>query len=295
MRKILFLIILVINSFHTKGQIQKKYKPINEFVIASVSHTCYSNSYLKKDNYSGEFENFETSFNLSIPIVLKKKKIVILNSFGYTNLKMGAFNDTSSNYKNLHTYSHRLGVTKILRNNWTITGSLQYAFASDFKANTSTSDVFYNISTLAIKRKNKYFQYGFGLAYTANFGKKMIIPLFIMNYKKGKSSTNLVFPYLISLFRHFDKSKLGFKAEINSNIFNLESNYPGIDLDKMNYLKINVGPTFEFNLYKFVKLSISGGISLVNKMDFNNQNDKKELSLSPKENLFFKVALKLAK
>ena len=295
MRKILFLIILAISSLYTKGQTKKKYKPINEFVIASISHTNYSNAHLKKETYSGKVENSETKVEFTIPIVLKKKKIVILNNFGFTDLRVGAFNDTSSNSKKLNGFSHRLGITKILKNHWSISANLQYTLASDFKDDISCSDFFYNISAIAIKRKNEWLQYGFGLVYTASFGRKLIIPMFLLNYKKNKWSTNLIFPYSVSQFRHFSKSKLGIKAEINSNTFNLETTNVAIDLDKMNYLKINIGPAFEFNVYKAIKLCVSGGISLANKMDFNNQNDKKELSLSPKENLFFKVTLKLSK
>ena len=68
-----------------------------------------------------------------------------------------------------------------------------------------------------------------------------------------------------------------------------------MDLDKLSYSRVNIGPEYEIKLTKKIKLNLNGGLTVANKLDWLNGNDESELDLSPENKFFFKLGLKLVK
>jgi len=290
----LFLCVMSI-AFAQEGE--KTFKPLEEFNLASVSYTNYGESKFVKGDYEGKVEFSEVRVALSYPKVFKNKKTVLINGIEFTNLKptfSGGINESPVS-RNFYSIAYNLALVNPLgKKGWRYTIGLKPTIASDFEEKISTEDFTLQALAMFSKRANAHFKYGFGVSYNTRFGKKQVMPLVQLIYKKNNWEAKAFLPAYVSQFYHFKTSKLGLSINVNGNNYNFNNTIAptGLDLDKLLYSRINIGPEFEIKLMKRLRLNLSGGIAVANKLDWLNGDGDSELDLSPESKTFFKVGLK---
>jgi len=284
-----------------KGQEQqKRLKPLEEFSFANVSYTNYGESEFVKNNQTGKISFSEVKISLSFPKLLKNKKTVLINGVEFTNLKPTFSGDinASSVSRDFYSIAYNLAMVNPLgTKGWSYTLGVKPTLASDFEEKVSSEDFILQVLGMFSKRANENFKYGFGISYNTRFGKKQVMPLLQLVYKKNKWETYAYLPAYVGQFYHFKTSKLGFSVSVNGNNYNFANTavITGLDLDKLMYSRINIGPEYEIKLMKKIKLNLSGGIAVANKLDWLNGDGNSELDLSPENKAFFKIGLKFLK
>ena len=277
----------------------QRLKPLEEFTIMNLSYTTYGETEFKENAQIGEVAFTEFRLALAFPKLLKNKKTVLINGLEFTNLKPEFSSETPNSSpitKNFYSIAYRFGVINPLGSNgWSYSLGLKPTIASDFEESVSSEDFILQASVLFSKRANQNFKYGFGLTYSTRFGKKQVLPVVQLVYKRNNWGTYAYLPAYIAQFYHFNTSKLGLSIRLNGNNYNFMStaNVAGLDLDKLSFSRVNIGPEYELKLTKSLRLNLNGGITVASKLDWLNGDGNSELDLSPENKFFAKIGLKL--
>ncbi len=280
---------------------QDKETPLVRFNIATTGFSLYSKSLIASDKYRGDIDYEEYLFTFQLPTLFKNKKIVMLNGMEFVNFKPSVSNVLSDNLKfqkeisaEFYSLSYKFGIIKIANNGWKYLAYLKPTITSDFKEKISSDDFMFVSSLMAMKRHSEHLAYGFGLAYTSRLGRPLVIPIATLDYRKLPWSTNVVFPTRVAQFYHFKKSKIGLSFNLYGNNFN-NRDIQEYDLNKLSFLRVNIGPEYDLSLTKHVFLTIRTGMTVYNRLSWTDSNDKDILNLSPKPKFFFQAAISLGR
>ncbi len=143
---------------------------------------------------------------------------------------------------------------------------------------------------------NEFWEFGFGLSLNTRFGNEQLLPLLYYYRKKDKWETNVFIPSYIQQFYALEKGKIGISLAIDGNNYNFENTViPNLDLDKLSYSRVNIGPMYEFKLWGDIYTNIQGGVTIMNKQSWNDQFKEEVLDLAPEDKLFFRIGLKMLK
>jgi len=181
---------------------------------------------------------------------------------------------------------------QVLKNRWKIIAIATPTLASDFVENISSDDflmqAYFNVS----KRATKYFEYGFGFVFTTRFGRPIVLPTITGIYRKDNWSMFAVLPVQLGIYRHYKNSKLGMRYMVNGNFYNFSNNItPSVNLEKVSYSRINLGPEYDVKLFKALHLNLQAGITLRNRLEPQDPSGSVVLDLSTNEKFFFSVGL----
>jgi len=275
--------------------------PLEEFVIMNLSYATHGEADIKKNSQIGKVAFSEVRFALAFPKLLKNKKTVLINGLEFTNLNPEFSAETSNGSlvdRNFYSIAYRFAIMNPLGSKgWSYILGLKPTIASDFEESVSSEDFILQASVLFSKRANQYFKYGFGLSYNTRFGKKQVLPVVQLVYKRNNWGTYAYLPAYVGQFYHFRTSKLGVSIQLNGNNYNFANvaNTQGFDLDKLSFSRINIGPEYEVKIAKNLRLNLNGGVAVANKLDWLNGSGDSEFDYSPENKIFAKIGLKLVK
>ena len=235
--------------------------------LAGVEYVNYPKVKVKDDG-----EDFEVAFQeflvyANYPKVLKNKKTVLINGFSYAFVKSQLYNDNLSidNSEIFHRIAYTITVIHRWDEDWTLSARLAPTLASDFEEKFSKDDFILQGSLLAVKNLNQYKKFGGGLIYTTRLGKPFLLPAVQYYYEKDKHYFHAFFPAFIDYAYHAgakEKLDLGFRIGINGSNFNVgQSTYTNAEVDRLNYVRVNIGPTITYKLTKMLQLEAFGGLN----------------------------------
>ncbi|MBE61250.1 MAG: hypothetical protein CMB89_02705 [Flammeovirgaceae bacterium] len=235
--------------------------------LAGIGYANYPTVALKDDadGYETSFQEFGGFF--SLPQVLKDGKIILINGFSYGFVKSKMINTIQG--KEASKLYHRIGysLTTVYRlgDSWLFSGRVAPTLASDLEQSLSRDDVIILGSLIATKKVNEQTKYGGGLIYTTRLGRPLLLPLVQYSHEVNRHSINVFLPALIRYNYSFGKSDefgVGFKIAPNGANFNAsEDNFANVVVDKLNYVRINIGPEFNYMITDMLQLEVSGGLS----------------------------------
>lgn len=292
---ILLFLITKVFSQEKKAVDTLKFNRLSNFQVASLGVINYSTSELK--GVIGDIQLLEYDVKLNFAIKNKPLKTFMLNRVAFNMLEYKYSNEFAKSSNRFYVFSYNIGILKVLKNRWLIVGMLNPTFASDLNKSVSSEDFILQSTLIFRKRANLYFEYGFGLSFNTRFGRELLVPLISVDYKKGNWSSSNLIPGYISGYYHFNKSKIGFSADIYGNVYNSSSQNltSAYEIDKTSYTRITVGPRYQLKLYDDFYLNLGIGICIFNRLESFDRNSVREIELSTKEKFFFKVAIELLK
>ncbi|MFC5048500.1 DUF6268 family outer membrane beta-barrel protein [Aquimarina hainanensis] len=281
------------------GQERSQKDPMEEFYIGTVSYTHFGESSFEEKQYEGKVGFSEVLVDLKFPYVLKNKKTIIINGVEFTNLKPNFSNEadaSSSVSRNFYSVAYYLALNNRIGKQWSYSIGLKPAFASDFQSGISSDDFMLRGTALVSKQVSRSFKYGFGVSYNTRFGRRMVIPLVQLVYKKGHWGTYAYLPAYISQFYHLKNGKVGLSIIANGNNYNFyDDTGAGLNLDKLNYTRVNIGPEYETKIGGKLKINVSGGITVANKLEWTDSDSETALDLSPENKYFLRATLKFGR
>ncbi|MEM6724756.1 MAG: DUF6268 family outer membrane beta-barrel protein [Bacteroidota bacterium] len=244
----------------------------------SVESTFYPSQAIEESDIEGEVGFWEWNGQLTLPQPIKGKKMILIHRFSYSNLSVD-LNATTNNVdtefmKNYHTISYSLGLVKIFNPKWQLLVNVSPTLASDFGESLSGDDFIFQASSMAIYNKSKKFKYGFGLAYTTQFGIPIPIPLGMFKYTKPKMTLDILLPNRISVMWNTHKRiNFGLAATLNGGFFNNTGENPVVNslIDEAGYSRLNLGPQVSFQLKEAIKLNLSGGMAAGRRLEFTDE------------------------
>lgn len=273
-----------------------KFERLTKFPLFSLTYTNYSISEYEATNGRGSIQMEEFHGSLQFAIKIKEKKTYMLNRADFTQFQsIGTSSQSTSGFnENFYSFAYSIGMINILKNRWKVVTILTPTFASDFKNKVSTDDLVFQAYVNVSKRATRYFEYGFGMAFTTRFGRELALPIVSATYRKDNWSLFAILPVHLSGFRHFENSKLGLTFSANGSFYNFQNDInPYLELDKVGYSRINLGPEYEVKLYKAAYLNLKAGVTLRNKLEPQDNQGKIELDLSTKDKMFFSAGLNI--
>ena len=268
-----------------------------DFELFKMETSYYSKQTIEDSSTDGEIGFFEWSGVLAIPQPLKNKKTLFIHKLGYSNLKVDTevdLNNTSfKSTKHYHTISYNLGLVQTISPTWRLLLNINPTAASDFSEALSDDDLLIQTSILLIKAKSREFKYGFGLAYTTRFGRQIIIPTGLIQYKTDRVFLDILLPSKLSL--KFNTNKVfnyGFEANLGGGLFNNNSDVQFLNtlIDEAGYSRLNLGPTLSFKVKSTINIFLTGGMVVGRKLEFIDITED-VLDSTPASGPFFRVGI----
>jgi len=270
-----------------------------DFELLKIRSAYYPKQSIEESSVDGEIGFFEWGGQLAIPQTFKKnKKTILIHKVLYANLRADIEGNPANGLvvsnKYYHTISYNLGLVQTLSPKWRLILNLNPTLASDFEESLSEDDLLYQANAMIINTKNTKFQYGFGLAYTTRFGRQIVIPMGMLNYRTAKMNLNIVLPNKLSvLFKKADSKFLyGLEAGLNGGLFNNTNDVQTINtlIDETGYSRFTFGPALSLNLKNGVKIQFNGGVAVGRKLEFIDANEE-VFDRTPEVGPFFSMGI----
>jgi Domain of unknown function (DUF6268) len=302
--KIKTIIILAMFSYTVHAQENSTdsttYKRLVKFPLFTIDYFCYPASNFNTKTGKGEISvnEWRTSFQVAFP--LKERNLYLLNRIEYSLFNYNTTKESSNIFlqETYNSVQYSVGLLKVLPKKWQLIINFSPTLASDFNESLSSDDFIFQASVLAMKRPSKNFRYGFGLAYTSRFGNLTLLPLVNLTYKKDKWLTLAVIPAYVSQFYNFsDNSRLGLKVDVCGNLYNVnfEAISSVVDLNRVSYSRITIGPEYQLKIVGDLYLNVRAGIAVRNILEVQGDKLNQELALNVKNKFFFNLGLKILK
>ena len=267
-----------------------------ELKLAGIEYANYPKVNLKDDA-----DGFEASFQefggfVGVPTVLMDKQLILVNSLSYGMVKSTLENPLLG-IESTQTY-HRISYSMVsiirVTEQWMLMTRLAPTLASDFDQPLSEDDFMMLGSVIATKTLNERVRIGGGVVYTTRLGRPLLLPMFQYAYKKDKHHFSMFLPafihysYVVGKDAHWT---LGMKVTPNGANFNAyQDTFAQIEVDKLNYVRVNIGPEVTYRLTEMLRLELAGGLSTKRMYKyFDNQGDG--YNYNSNSGVFFKVGL----
>ncbi|HSZ32561.1 MAG TPA: DUF6268 family outer membrane beta-barrel protein [Puia sp.] len=243
--------------------------------LAGIEYFNYLKAPVSDGNskYQASFQEF--SAFAAYPVQSKNKKTTILNGFQYALVDASVLDNTTTvtNTRNFYVLAYNFIVIHKLNDNWKLEAQLTPTLSSDFKSSLSSNDFLMLGSFLAIRRLNDYANIGAGITYTTKLGKPLLLPVLQFNYHKDHHKLIILLPSLVDYEYGIDKKdkfNVGFRAGLNGAEFHVTGNNidNAIDVNKLGYSRLNLGPVVSYRISKIIKIEAMGGISVARKYQF---------------------------
>jgi hypothetical protein len=265
--------------------------------LAGIEYFSYAKAPVKDGggNFQSSFQEFGAF--AAYPVQSKNKKTKVVNGIQYALVDASVSNNATSaiNSRQFHSITYSLTIVQQLSGSWRLAASLMPTLASDFKSGLSSNDFSMQGSLLVINKLNSYTSIGGGVIYSTKLGQPTPLPAFIFRYFKDHHDLNLLLPtfanYTYQVGRK-DKFDIGVRADLNGADFHVSGNnlVSAVDVYKLSYSRINLGPVASYKITRVIKLEARGGISTARKYQFLD-TDGNKYSFNTNNVAFFNIGL----
>lgn len=289
------LIILGLLSNSVFSQDSLSFPPLTTFKIFESDLTYFAPNYFQGENYQGHIQTSLFDSKLQLPVKLKDEKTILNNAIEFASLNPNLANtnlDTGSKldfYSIAYEFSY---IRKLGTKQWTLITSIKPTLASDFNNSVVSEDFLLQGFALITKRWNRFSKFGFGAVHSNKFGRKTTLPLLQFIRKKGGHETDVLLPAYLKQSYHFGQNRIGASLFVRGGSYNFDT--PPIfvrDLDKLIFTKLDGALEYEAQVEKGLALSFKIGYTLLNKIEFLNQNAETVLEIKPENDFFVGVGL----
>ena len=276
------------------AQTEITYPRLTKFPLLNTNYNIYPQTVITTPNGDQKIKITEWKNSIFIPTPLKNKKTTLLNKLDYNCLNF----ESNQLLEKYHLIKYRFIVVQKLKNYWSYALGVSPTLASDFNEKISSNDFNYEANAVMFKRVNPYLKLGLGTTYTTVFGKGIFVPIINVVYKKNKWLTNIYIPQsIVQSYQINAKSNIALAANLTVNLYNVrfEEFLDASKYDKILYSHINLGPRYQHKLFDDLYLYLSGGISIRNLLEVQNQNFEVQQIYNVKNSAYLQIGLQLLK
>ncbi len=293
-KHLLFILAMICQSL-IFGQDSISYPPLSKFRIFEANLTNFAPNSFEGENFHGHIQTRLYKAKVQLPFKLKDQKTILNNSIEFTFLNPTLANSNFKIDSKLNFYSFSYGfnyIRKLGTKRWVLITSVKPTVASDFNNSLSIEDFLFQGSILISKRLNKFTKVGFGGVHDTKFGKNPTLPLLQLIRKKGHYETDILLPAHIRQSYSFGDNKIGANIYFTGGNYNFDTptNFKR-DLDKLIFSKLNAGLEYEVSSGKNTALNFNLGYTILNRIEFLNQNGGTELAIKPRNDFYASIGV----
>lgn len=229
------------------------------------------------------------TIKINLPLHLKKGRLTNRLFFSKYNLDYNSEEIlNTSNIESFKILKYSLEYYTPISNTWSLKTNFSPTISSNFEANITMDDVFFNGSLVFIKSNEKSI-FKIGVVYNVSFGTKKPMPI-ISYSRKINNNTSYILGMPITkieyIFNSINKANIylkpkGFYSNISNNIV-LNNNEIA---EMVKYQSIQSGISYSHSIDEFWKLSLDAGYQFSSKYELLNNN--KSIYKFKMENSFF--------
>lgn len=266
-----------------------------DFELAGLVSEFYPQDIPSNGNNVNQLAFHEYGAFSLYPYLHKNDKTILLNGFAYWHIDI---NGSGSGALGNFNYSERFKIiqyqfwlTHQISDEWKFVFHLRPSIAKDAGRKVTYDDYVIQSVAFASKQINRVFAIGGGYGQTMSFGKPFFIPLLTLDYAKGKHSFTSVLPLQAKYNYAVDKKgnfNIGLKELASGLRYNLSKSYANVygteNLDKVSFMRINIGAFTNYRINPFLSIEVQGGSSVLREyriLDVTGKKHKLEFVNTP--------------
>jgi len=221
--------------------------------------------------------------SLAFPILLRDKKLIIINKLEYQK--------TEFHYNNLHSsdelmidkvesLKYRLIVIDSLSKDYTFLGVLIPGIGSDFRGKITSKDIIFEGQAGIIRNFRKNLSIGTGITYGYDYFFSYPLPFIFVNWSTPKSILIANLPGMINYTWKFNDH---FDTGLNYNYIYerfhgrkgsyCDENLELIKVPMLRHSAFQLSQSFNYHYNTFIHLSVESGMLLKNTYNFDDKDE----------------------
>ncbi len=130
-----------------------------------------------------------------------------------------SFPDGDPAINDIHDVNYTLTLQHDLSQRWTMLTMVTPGLASDFEADLSSDDFTFEVAAILVRRFSEQFSFGFGAAYSTQFGEPIPLPVLAFDWNNGTNlSWNTILPVSSELwYQSSERLQLGLVLGVDGN------------------------------------------------------------------------------
>lgn len=264
--------------------------------LAGVEYAYYPEVQLADDasGYEVAFQEFAAFVNF--PKVMNNHRTILVNGVNYGFVQSTFSNEDlgTENSQFFHRMVYSFMAVHRWEGAWMLSVRLAPTLATDFKDPLSRDDFVLQGSLIASKKSSEFIRWGGGLIYTTRLGQPFLLPAMQFRYKEGRHSLNVFLPAFIDYVYALgteERFQAGFRIGVNGANFNASMDQnAGLDVDRLNYVRVNLGPKMIYRITNMIQMEAFGGLSTKRMYRFESMQGS-TYDYDSKSGAFLNVAL----
>ncbi len=224
-----------------------------------------------------EIQMVTRSFGASFPLMFGDGKIMLLNQFNYrkTEFSYKNFPVPGTPVEQAQYYSYTAFMIYTLNEKWQLLAVGTPGFASDFEADISGEDFTFSVVLGLIRTKSDRFSWGFGLAYSRDFGEPFPFPFLYYDWNNGaRLKSSGIVPVDLNLTYQLNPMiDLGLALKVGGNRYQGNPDKYGVDDPEMAYSEGTFGPNAMIHFAPWAHLRIEPGFAFFRRFEFFDGTD----------------------
>ena len=228
----------------------------------------------------------------SFPWVFSEGRTVLINEIFYQRREFSykSFPDGDPAINDIHDVNYTLMLQHDLSQRWTMLTIVTPGLASDFEADLSRDDFTFEVAAIFIRQFSEQFSFGFGAAYSTQFGEPIPLPVLAFDWNIG---TNLRWNTILPVSSEFwyqssGRLQLGLALGVDGNNYRGDPEIFGVADPQLRYSVMTFGPSARYRLANRLQLTVDSGFIGLHRFEFYDGDDA-QASFSMKPSVFFRA------
>ena len=246
------------------------------------------------DLKESQIQSNAITLSAAYPRVFSKGRTFLVSEIYYQRREFGYKSFTGGNppLHDIHTVNFTLGLQHSISPKWTILTNVTPGLASDFESDVSSDDFYFETVLIFIRQFGERFSFGFGAAYSTQFGEPIPMPVLAFDWNNGKKlSWSTILPVNSEFwYQSSDKFGLGLVLGSDGNNYHGDPVLFGVANTQLRYSVMTFGPSARYHLSSWLQLTMDTGFIGFHRFEFYD-SDFEEGSFNMKPSIFFRFGL----
>ena len=232
----------------------------------------------------------------SYPRVFSEGRTVLINEIYYQRREFSyeSFPSGDPDICDIHDVNYTLTLRHGLSQKWAMLTIVTPGLASDFEAHPAGDDFSIQVVAVLIRQFNEKFSFGFGAAYSNQFGEPIPLPVLAFDWNNGDNlSWNTILPVSSEFwYQASDRLQLGLVLGSGGNKYHGDPDIFDVADPQLRYSVVTLGPSVGYRLADWLQLNVDSGFIGFHRFEFYDGDDELE-SFDMKPSAFFRAGLAL--
>jgi len=206
---------------------------------------------------------------LSYPLIFSEGRTVLANELSYQLIDF-KYRRLVTPVERVHSASYTLMLQHRMSHEWSVWALATPSMASDLQDEVSADDFHFQAAVVGIRHFSERFSFGFGAAYSTQFGSAVPMPVLAFDWNNGKNlMAKAILPVSFEFwYRPGPRLDLGLILSGDGNNFNADPDIYDAISPELRYTMMTLGPAAKIKLFDQVLLNIQAGAIILHRFEF---------------------------